>query len=157
MAGEEAGAGSGSRSGPWARAVEVRNRSRGTRIARFAGLADTWWSRLRGLLLRRPLTAGEGLVLTPCRGVHTCGMRAPIDVLLTGDDGRVVAVYRALSPWRRTRYHREARHAVELPPGTAESTGTRVGDVVGWEPAPGPTRSQPKIEPQRTGRSHGDA
>lgn len=141
MARREIGVGPGSRSGPWSRAVEVRNRSRGTRIARFAGLADTWWSRLRGLLLRRPLTADEGLVLTPCRGVHTYGMRTPIDAVLVGDDGRVVAVYRALSPWGRTRYHREARHVVELPAGTAESTETRVGDVLEWGPASGRTRS----------------
>lgn len=140
MAGRETGVGTGSRSGPWARAVEVRNRSRGTRLARSAGLADTWWSRLRGLLLRKPLTAGEGLVLSPCRGVHTYGMRTPIDAVLVDEDGRVVAVYRALSPWGRTRYHREARHAVELPAGAAESTETRVGDVLEWGPAPGRTR-----------------
>lgn len=141
MARREAGVGSGRRSGPWTRAVEVRNRSRGTRVARSAGLADTWWSRLRGLLLRKPLAAGEGLVLTPCRGVHTYGMRTPIDAVVVDGSGRVVAVYRDLSPWRRTHYHREARHVVELPAGTAESTETRIGDVLEWGPAPGRTRS----------------
>lgn len=112
------------------RIVRVMNRSRGMELAREAWVADTRWTRLRGLLGRSPLRRGEGLILMPCRGVHTWGMRYPIDVVLVADGGRVTAVYPDLEPWRRTRFHRDARTALEVPRGTIEATNTRPGDWV---------------------------
>lgn len=110
--------------------VRVVNRTRGTDLARAARVADTRWTRLRGLLGRPRLRPGEGLILTPSRGVHTWGMRYTIDVVLVGDEGRVAAVYSELDPWSRTRLHTDAARALEFPAGTIESTGTRAGDQV---------------------------
>lgn len=106
----------------------MRNRTRGVDLARSADVADTRWGRLRGLLGRGPLRPGEGLVLSPSRGVHMWGMRYPIDVVLADDRGRVVALYPGLRPWSRTGIHADAEHAVELPEGSIDRTGTRRGD-----------------------------
>jgi len=112
--------------------VDVRNETRDRRLGGRVGLADGFWTRLRGLLGRPPLEAGSGLLITPSRGVHTWGMRYPLDVLLLDGARRVVAAYRGLGPWRSTSLHREARHALELPAGTIDRTGTLEGDVVTW-------------------------
>lgn len=106
------------------------NRTRDVELAPEARVAATRWTRLRGLLGRPRLEAGEGLVIEPSRGIHTWGMGYPIDVVLTADDGRVVALYRELEPWRRTRVHGDAARAVELPAGTLEATGTRPTDRI---------------------------
>ncbi|HEX6644532.1 MAG TPA: DUF192 domain-containing protein, partial [Gemmatimonadales bacterium] len=95
-------------------------------------LADTLWRRLRGLSGRSGLAEGEGLMLVPCRAVHMFGMRFPIDVAFLDRDGTVVATYPSLGPGARTRYHREARSALELPAGTLDATGTRAGDTLHW-------------------------
>jgi len=100
----------------------------GTRV----GMADRWWSRLRGLLGRPAPVPGEGLLLVPCRSVHMVGMRYALDVAFVDHDGTVVATYHALPPGSRTSWHRRARAALELPVGTLRRTNTREGDALTW-------------------------
>lgn len=90
--------------------------------------ASTFFTRLRGLLGRRSLARGEGLLLRPCRGVHTYGLGFPLDVAFLRVDGKVEAVYSALSPGQRTAWHREATAALELPSGTLALAGVNPGD-----------------------------
>jgi uncharacterized protein len=119
--------------------LHVLNATRGAVLGARVGLADGWWSRCRGLLGRRSLPAGEGLLLSPCRSIHMFGMRFPIDVVFMTGDGTVVENYPDLAPGRRTRWHRDARHALELPAGTIAATGTRAGDRLTWAPELSPS------------------
>lgn len=113
--------------------VRVANVTRGVPLARNARVADTHLSRLRGLLGRPEPGPDEGLLILPCRAVHTWGMRYPLDVALGNGAGRVVATYHGLRPWRTTSVHTEASWALELRSGTLRETGTSVGDEVAWE------------------------
>ena len=112
------------------RLVEARNAARGTVLGTRIGVADRWWLRLRGLLGTAALAEGAGLLIEPCRAVHMAGMRYPIDVAFLAPDGAVVAAYEALQPGGRTRWHRAARQALELPAGTLAATGTVEGDFI---------------------------
>lgn len=114
--------------------VSIVNRTRRRVLGTRIGLADRWWLRLRGLLGRAPITPGEGLLLVPCRSVHTFGMGYPIDVAFLDATGTVVALYPALEPGRISRTHRTATQALELPSGTFASSGTEVGDALLLEP-----------------------
>jgi hypothetical protein len=110
--------------------VAARNTTRAVTVAERTMLADRWWLRLRGLLFRPRLSAGEGLLLFPCRAVHMAGMRYPIDVMFLAPDGEVVALYHDLRRGARSRWHRNAASALELPAGTIAATGTVVGDTI---------------------------
>lgn len=56
-------------------------------------------SRMRGLL---GAGRGDGLLLiAPCKGIHTYGMRYPIDAAFVDREGVVVLVRRALEPGSR--------------------------------------------------------
>lgn len=94
-------------------------------------LADSWWSRARGLLGRGELASGTGLLLTPCSSVHTIGMRHPIDVVFLRADGTVIKSVARLRPWRAATA-RGARAVLELRAGTVSQYGIREGDRVGW-------------------------
>lgn len=131
------------------RYVRVANRTRGAELGARIGLADRWWLRLRGLLARPPLLAGEGLLLLRCRAVHTFGMRFPLDVAILDRDGRVVATYPALPPGRRTRFHRAGAHVLELPAGTLERTRTRERDRLVWSASAAPPADP--ADPDRPG------
>lgn len=96
------------------------------------GLADSYLSRLRGMLGRPAPTAGQGLLLSPCRSVHMYGMRFPLDVALLDQQGTVIAAYAPLVPGSRTKWHRQAAYALELPAGTLTVSGTLLGDVLQW-------------------------
>jgi len=114
------------------RQVRVLNRTRERSLGERVGLADRYWSRLRGLLGRPEPGAGEGLLITPSSGVHMYGMKYALDVLLLDSSGRVVALYPNLAPGKRTKVHRQARAALEVPVGVIDDTNTEEGDVVEW-------------------------
>ncbi len=90
--------------------------------------------RRRGLLGTSSLTEGEGLLILPCRSVHTLGMAYSIDVLFMAGDGRVVKAVRGLRPGRATWPVPAARMALELPAGTIEASGTLPGDRLEFIP-----------------------
>ena len=58
------------------------------------------------------------------------GMSYSIDVAFLSRDGAVVALYPALAPGARTKYHKAAFSALELPAGTLASSGTLAGDRI---------------------------
>jgi len=99
----------------------------GTVVCGRCVLADTFLSRLRGLLGRRELGADEGLLLTPAGSIHTWFMRFPIDVVFLTSDLTVLGVREAVKPWRMTGW-RGARTVLELPAGTCERRKLHVGD-----------------------------
>lgn len=98
--------------------------------------ADRWWLRLRGLLLRPPLPsdASQGLLLTPCAGVHTIGMRRSIDVVFLSRDGTVLSIRPAVRPWRAVA-ERGARSTLELAAGAAATLKLQPGDRLTWQSA----------------------
>jgi len=111
------------------RVVNTRDeRELGARI----GLADGWLARLRSMLARPAPGPGEGLLLTPCSSVHMYGMRFPLDIAFLDGRGTVVAIYPSLAPGSRTRWHRNAAHALELSAGALLESGTSIGDVLAW-------------------------
>lgn len=115
--------------------VRVLNTTRESVLGARVGIADTWWTRLRGFMRRPPPGQGEGLLLSPCRGVHMWWVRFPLDVILIDRHGRVVATYEELQPGRRTGYHLKAEYALEVPAGTIAATGTQLNDLLAWLPA----------------------
>jgi len=108
----------------------------GAALARDLETASTPWRRMKGLLGRSALPEGSGLLIRPCRAVHTWFMRFPIDVVFVDRDGRVVRIAAELAPFRTASGGWRARAVIELPAGSAAAAGLREGDVV----CPGPAR-----------------
>ncbi len=115
--------------------LRVTNLSRGTVLAHRAAVARSFRARLRGLLGRRALAPGEGLLISPTTAVHTFFMRFPIDVAFLDEGGKVVRAYHALPPFRVAIGGKRARKALELPAGTLAATSTQEGDQLLLEEA----------------------
>ncbi len=113
--------------------MRVVNRTRGTVVGDRVRTASTFLSRLAGLLGTAAIAEGEGLWIVPCRGVHTLGMRVPIDVAFLDAKGVVVGIPEELPPNRIGRTFRGVRGALELRAGTLASTGTATGDRLEFE------------------------
>jgi uncharacterized protein len=108
----------------------IVNLTRGSVVCEHAAIADQPLRRMRGLLGRRSLPAGEGLLLRPAPSVHTAFMRFPIDVVFLDRDLQVLKLVEALRPWR-TASARRARATLELATGEASARGIRIGDTLG--------------------------
>lgn len=90
-------------------------------------LADRPLRRMRGLMGRRGLPTGEGLLISPAPAIHTAFMRFPIDALFLDRNLRVRRVVERLEPWRAAS-NRGARSVLELPAGESARRGVKVGD-----------------------------
>lgn len=79
-------------------------------------LASTRRARMRGLAGLDELPAGHGLLLAPCRSVHTVTMRFALDLVWLDGDGRCVRLDEDVAP-RRMRSCLRARSVVEAAAG----------------------------------------
>ena len=113
-------------------AVYVYNKTRETFVATEAMIADSYLTRLIGLLgkSRRWAQLGRGLWIVPSRGVHTIGMMFPIDLIFLSKEKEVVHVEEHVRPFRISRVSLKAMSVLELPPHTIYRSRTQVGDLM---------------------------
>ena len=95
-------------------------------------VADRPLARMRGLLGRKELPSGEGILLRPAGSVHTFFMRFPIDVVFLDRELRVLDIAADVPAWR-TRRARGAKAVLELPAGEAGRKGLQVGQILSLE------------------------
>lgn len=111
------------------RGVVALTRADGSVICERCVVADRMLPRMKGLLGKRELVAGEGLLIQPAPSIHTFFMRFPIDVVFLAKNGEVMKVAPNVGAWRM-RSCRRAFAVLELAAGEAERRGITVGDHV---------------------------
>lgn len=79
-----------------------------------------------GLIGRDQTTSS--LLIRNCSAVHTCFMRAPIDIIFLDQAGLIVSVRERVPPWRVQIGPWKATDVLELPAGHAHEVGLAVGD-----------------------------
>jgi uncharacterized membrane protein (UPF0127 family) len=106
-------------------------REDGRVVAESVVVADSTGRRLRGLLGKKELPSGHGVLLRPAWSIHTAFMRFPIDVVFLDADQIVIKIVPSL-PSFKTASCRGAREVVELRAGECERRGLALGDRVAW-------------------------
>jgi len=99
-------------------------------LATEVKVADTLFTRMKGLLGRKELPFGEALWIKPCFSVHTFFMKFPIDVIFLNKKNQVIAAVSNLTPNRMTRLYPQSFSVLELPTGTIAASNTEVGDEI---------------------------
>lgn len=99
----------------------------GVTVCERTCVADTPFTRMKGLLGRDGLEQGEGLLLRPASSVHTWFMRFPIDVVFLDRELQVVRVLPGLAPWKAAG-SRGAAAVLELAAGECARRGIAPGD-----------------------------
>lgn len=117
-------------------AFRVVNVTKDATLAENSGRVRTPLSRALGLMGKKGLPPGGGLIIEPCSGVVSFFMRFPIDVVFLDKDRKVVHLVEDMKPWKTSKVLRAAKLVVELPSGTVATTGTQLGDSISIEPAP---------------------
>lgn len=90
-------------------------------------IADSFFTRLAGLMFRKPLPVATGLLLSPCNSVHMCFMRFAIDVVYVDKEYTVLKVVKNLRPWIGLSMCTKAWATVEFAAGEVERCGLEVG------------------------------
>ena len=101
--------------------------SDGRTVCERCARAESPLQRMRGLLGRRSLEPGEGILLRPAGSIHTAFMRFAIDAVWVDRELNVLKVSHDIAPWR-TAGCKGAKGVVELAAGEANRVGVSAGD-----------------------------
>jgi len=113
--------------------MRIVNKTKNTVLAVNAVLADTPFTRIKGLLGKKALKEGEALIIKPGNSIHTFFMYFPIDVLFLDKNNRVIAAIASLKPFRFSPVYFRAIFVLELPADTIQSTSTQKDDTISFE------------------------
>ncbi len=90
-------------------------------------IAESFFSRLRGLMGRSRLEKGRGLLLAPCNSIHMLFMRFAIDVIYLDKEYCIKKIARNVSPWIGMSFCIGAWGALEMSSGEADRLNLAVG------------------------------
>jgi|APFre7841882630_1041343.scaffolds.fasta_scaffold132350_2 uncharacterized protein len=111
--------------------VLIVNKTKGSILGQ-ADVADSFFSRFRGLMLKKKLERGLILKLPSQRsrrgaGIHMFFMRMPLDLIFVDNEKKVVDVA-TLYPWQTYTPIAPARYVIELKEGKLRDTHTEIED-----------------------------
>ena len=106
----------------------VKNKTKNSIIASNVRMADSFFSRLIGLMSRLSLSDDEGLVITRCNSINMFFMRFAIDVIFVSKNHKVVGLLENIKPWRMSRIYSKSSYCIELPSGKIAQKGVSVDD-----------------------------
>jgi uncharacterized membrane protein (UPF0127 family) len=108
----------------------IINTTKDTVIAHKGSIADTFFSRMIGLLNRDSLLPDEALIITRCQSIHMFFMRFPIDAIFVDRHARVVGILEHIKPFFLSRIFFRSSYVIELPAGAIVQNKTSLGDKI---------------------------
>ncbi|MGI6119136.1 MAG: DUF192 domain-containing protein [Desulfosporosinus sp.] len=108
----------------------ARIRKNGIIIADQVSIADSFFKRLIGLLKHQSLATSAGILLSPCKQVHTIGMNFSIDVIFLSVDDQIVHIEYSMPPGKISKYVRSAARVLEVQAGLVLIQELKLGDQV---------------------------
>ncbi|MDP4180035.1 MAG: DUF192 domain-containing protein [Bacillota bacterium] len=110
--------------------MKLFNKSKETFLAYELKVADNFFSRFMGLMGKKELSHGAGLLISPCNSIHMFFMRIPLDIVFIDKNNTVISIIIGIKPWRVSSFVKNAVSTIELPVGTIAASHTSIGDVL---------------------------
>jgi uncharacterized protein len=112
--------------------MQIANETQAKVLATEVILCDNLWSSMRGLMLRKELTKGQGLLIDlhkdKSASIHMFLVGFPIDVIWLNGEKLVVDTAHNVKPNTIINPSKFARYIIELPKGTLNSKPVSFGD-----------------------------
>lgn len=108
--------------------MRLMNKSTNKTLIPNLEVADTVWTRMKGLLGRKHLPADRALWIKPCNSVHTFFMNFAIDLVFVDDAMVVKKTYQAVKPGRLVWPVWRASSVIELSEGFLQTNPIRIGE-----------------------------
>ena len=84
-------------------------------------VADTIWTRFKGLMGKKYIPESYCLWINPCQQVHMMHMSFPIDVIFLDESNRVVDIHHNMQPWTIGSKVKGAKSVIECNAGFAST------------------------------------
>jgi uncharacterized membrane protein (UPF0127 family) len=112
--------------------IRIINQRNGLILAECATHANSFLTRLQGLLGKKALPPGQGLIISPSNWVHSLGMKFPIDVIYLSKKKEILYT-QTLKRNKLTTPVRDSYYVLELPQGMIHATDSQVGDQLSFQ------------------------
>jgi len=109
---------------------KIYNKTKKTIIVNKVRVADTFYSRLVGLLNKKSLSSEEALLITHCQSIHMFFMKFSIDVIFVNKKNIVVGLVKNIKPFALSRIFFKASYAIEGAVGMIDKGKVEKGDVL---------------------------
>ena len=91
-------------------------------------LADSFFTRAKGLLGKKDLPSNQGLWIKPCRDIHTFFMRFAIDCIFLNNKMQIIRIAADVTPFKLIGPYWKSTSVIELNSGFAQTKNLKVGD-----------------------------
>ena len=92
-------------------------------------VAGTFGSRFKGLMGKKNLDEGEGLIISQCNQVHSFNMNFPIDVIFLTKQMEILKIT-TMDPGKVGAVQKHSACVLEVEAGSAEHFGVANGDTL---------------------------
>lgn len=120
--------------------MRLIDKNSGGILAEEVEIADSFWSRLRGLMFRSKFEWEKALLFRFSEPrkfrIHTFFVFFPIDLIYLDQYLKVQELVRGLSSWRVHSPEVTAKFLIELPEGKIDNARVEVGDKIELQEAP---------------------
>lgn len=106
--------------------MQLINKSSSTVLSAQVHVAESFRSRLKGLMFSKALNSNHCLWISQCKSVHSFFMKFTLDLLFVDKNLIVVKIIKTFKPWRITALYIKADSVFEFNEG--ELNNIKVGD-----------------------------
>ena len=108
--------------------MRLINKTKNITLAESVFIANTFFTRVRGLLGVKEFLPNQAVILQPCNSVHTFFMRFAIDIIFIDKNYRVIKTLPSVNPNRIIPIYWYSNKVIELPAGRLGLTNTQLQD-----------------------------
>jgi len=119
----------------------IKNATKKRIIVKKFEIAKTPWKKTKGLMFRKELAKGSGLLMIFERerkhGIWMLGMRFPIDIVFIDSRKRIVDIRHSVKPvgrhpktWRVYKPSKPSKYVLEVNSRLVKRSGTDIGDFL---------------------------
>lgn len=109
--------------------MEVKVKIEGKIIIENVLIYNTFFKRLHGLMFKKQFIMG-GVLLVPCKQIHSFFMNFPIDVIFLAKDDHVLHVLPSFKPGKISSIIKDCQKVLELPSGTITKYNIKEGTIL---------------------------
>jgi uncharacterized membrane protein (UPF0127 family) len=112
--------------------VILSNISKNTIIGTDVHYADSWLSRLIGLMFHQALNKNQGLVLPKCKAIHTFFVSQALKVLVLDINKKLIDKFE-IKPQKISRIYSKAYYFLEISKENKIFDLCEKGDLITWQ------------------------
>lgn len=105
----------------------------GITIAKNVSIADSFFKRLKGLLLRNGMEKCEGLLLKPCKQVHSIGMKFCFDIVFLDKENKIIYLIEHMKPGKVSPLIKKCCSVLELGSGAIKEKNMIIGKQITFD------------------------